>query len=329
MRIRSVILPVLGAFVLLAPQAASPQVLEKLWQTLKPPPLFGVKAPPQGAPQATAEQQAAAAAAPAAPTAPPVIPTVGAGWIAPDPENTWVIDTSKGQIIVELSKTIAPAYVDRIKVLARAGFYDGRKFFRVIEGFMAQTGDPDENGEGGSALPDLKGEFSFRRTTSMPFSPVPSKDGYTGFIGTVAVRTAPDAQAAFTADRSVAATSLFCPGVLGMARATEPDTANSQFFFMREAYPTLNGQYTVFGRVLAGLSVVRSIKVGEPPVEPMDVMVKTRIMADIPEAERPKILVMDTSAKPFRDYVTAWAASQGANADICKLTVPVALQPSA
>lgn len=325
MRTRSVILAAFGLGLLLAPQAASPQVLEKLWQTFKPPPLFGVKAPP-GQPAAEAAAQTPAAA-PAVPGAPPAMPTPGEGWAPPDPENTWVIDTSKGQIIVELSQKIAPAYVERIKILTRAGFYDGRKFFRVIDGFMNQTGDPDENGEGGSALPDLKGEFSFRRQIASPFTPVPSKDGYTGFIGTVAVKTAPDAQAAFTADRSVAATGMFCPGVLGMARASEPDTANSQFFMMREAYPSLNGNYTVFGRVIVGLNVVRSIKVGEPPSEPMDVMIKTRIMADIPAAERPKILVMDTSAKPFRDYAAAWAASEGAGADICKLTVPVALLP--
>jgi peptidylprolyl isomerase len=324
MKIRSVILAAIGASLLLGPQPASPQVLEKLWQTFKPPPFRGVKSGPAVAAPGVATDQPGT---PAVPTGPLVIPTPGPGWISPDPENTLVVDTSKGQIIVELSQLIAPAYVERIKILTRAGFYDGRKFFRVIDGFMDQTGDPDENGEGGSALPDLKGEFTFHRRPSMPFTPVPSKDGYTGFVGTVAVRTQPDAQAAFTADGSVSATAMFCPGTLGMARATEPDSANSQFFFMREAYPTLNGNYTVFGRVLSGQNVVRSIKVGEPPAEPMDVMTKVRIMADIPAEERPKILVMDTNAQPFRDYANAWRATQGVGPDVCKLPIPVALQP--
>ena len=322
MKRRDIIISAGLAAVILLPGAAQPQVLQKLWDTFKPPP-FRIGELPAAEP-ATAPGETGA---PAAPSAPPVAPSEpGSGWIALDPENLWVIETTKGVIIAELSPQIAPAYVARVKQLTRAGFYDGRKFFRVIDEFMAQTGDPQENGEGGSAMPDLKGEFSFKRTIATPFSAVATKDGHTGFIGTVPVRSQPDAQMMFTADGSVPANGMFCQGVLGMARAEEPDTANSQFFLMRQPYPSLNDKYTVFGRVVIGLDIVRAIKEGEPPTEPMDRMTRVRVMSDIPAEQRTRFLVMDTNAQPFRAYAENWRAGQGAAADICKLNIPVALQ---
>ena len=305
---------------------ASSQGLGKLLQALKPPP-FNTPIKKSATPAADQAAAAQAAAAPAPPPPPPpAVPRPGPGWISPDPENTWVIDTTKGQIIAELDPVLAPATVERIRVLTRAGFYDNRKFFRVIDDFMAQTGDPDNDGEGGSALPDLHGEFSIRRRMGMPFSPLPTKIGFTGFVGSVPVMSQPDAQMAITADGAVSTHGMFCPGVLGMARGNEPNSANSQFFLMRQNYPSLDGGYTAFGRVLTGLDVVRTIKVGEPPSEPMDVVVKARMLADIPPAERPKIQVMDTRSTEFYTYSLAWSASQGDKADICKLDIPAVVQ---
>jgi len=77
-----------------------------------------------------------------------------------DPENTLIMETTKGRVVIELRPDLAPGHVERIKTLARQGFYDGIAFHRVIEGFMAQTGCPQGTGTGGSDLPDLKAEFN-------------------------------------------------------------------------------------------------------------------------------------------------------------------------
>ena len=92
-----------------------------------------------------------------------------ADWRTPAPETILVIDTNKGRVLVELIPEVAPNHVARLQELTRAGVYDGRTFFRVIDRFMAQTGDPTNTGEGGSDKPNLKAEFTFRRTAETPF----------------------------------------------------------------------------------------------------------------------------------------------------------------
>ena len=163
-----------------------------------------------------------------------------------DPENTLVIELKDGaRVVVEMLPDVAPKHVERVKALARAGEYDNVAFHRVIDGFMAQTGDVangdmenDFNirraGTGGSKHPDLPAEFS-----KLPF------------------------------DR----------GVLGMARSQSPNSANSQFFIMLKDGHFLNGQYTVWGRVTEGMAHVDAITRGEPPSDP-DRMVRVRVAAD-------------------------------------------------
>ena len=132
---------------------------------------------------------------------------------------------ANGTVVIELRDDLAPGHVARIVSLAKDGAYDGVAFHRVIEGFMAQTGDVEfgkgadlsRAGMGGSKLPDLKAEFS----------------------------TAP-----------------FERGVVGMARSSSPNSANSQFFIMFAPAPHLNGQYTVVGQVVSGMEVVDTIKRG-------------------------------------------------------------------
>ena len=154
----------------------------------------------------------------------------------------------KGTIEIELLPDVAPEHVARIEALARAGAYDGVVFHRVIEGFMAQTGDVEfgkkgsatiaRAGMGGSDMPDLKAEFS-----DIPFE----------------------------------------RGTVGMARSMDPDSANSQFFIMFAPAPSLDGQYTVVGKVIAGQDVVDSIRRGEGPngeVGDPDWMAKVTVQAD-------------------------------------------------
>lgn len=267
------------------------------------------------------------AAAPAVAQAP--APTA-ADWRTPDPENVLVVDTNKGRIIVELEPRVAPNHVERYRTLARRGFYDGLTFFRVLEGFMDQTGDPKNDGTGGSELPDMQIEIPFRRGGDVKFTmagkvpadmTVPSATEL-GFIGVMPVRSAPSMQMMIAADGKAPAWGLFCAGSLGAARSGDPHSANSQFFFMRDAYPSLDASYTAFGRVIAGQEVVRAIKVGEPVAAPQDVMKKVRVLADIPVAERPKIQVMDTSGPAFRAKI-AEAAAGAAVVNVCAIDIPV------
>jgi cyclophilin family peptidyl-prolyl cis-trans isomerase len=165
-----------------------------------------------------------------------------------DPENTIIIELKDGPVVIELLPDVAPKHVERIKELARAGKYDNVAFHRVIEGFMAQTGDVEngnmENnfnirraGTGGSDLPDLPAEFS-----GVPH------------------------------DR----------GTLGAARSSNPNSANSQFFINFKDNHFLNRQYTVYGRVISGMENVDRIMRGEPPQSP-DRMIRMRVAADLPE----------------------------------------------
>jgi cyclophilin family peptidyl-prolyl cis-trans isomerase len=151
-----------------------------------------------------------------------------------DPENTLIVEIPHGRVVIKLLPDVAPGHVARIKELAREGFYDGTPFHRVIDGFMAQGGDPTGTGTGGSKKPNLKAEFS----------DVPHKRG-----------------------------------TASMARAMNPDSANSQFFICFEDCPFLDGQYTVWGEVVEGMDAVDKIKRGEPVQNP-DRMSKMAVMAD-------------------------------------------------
>jgi cyclophilin family peptidyl-prolyl cis-trans isomerase len=154
--------------------------------------------------------------------------------MAATPEDTLILETTKGDVTIALRPDLAPKHVERIKALARQGFYDGVAFHRVIEGFMAQTGCPHGTGTGGSDLGNLPAEFN-----SEPH-----------------VR-----------------------GVCSMARASSPNSANSQFFICFTDARFLDKQYTVWGKVTLGMENVDNIKRGEPVRDP-DRIVKARIAAD-------------------------------------------------
>ena len=255
----------------------------------------------------------------------PPMPIGEADWRTVAPENLLVIDTTKGRVLVEMEPRAAPGHVARITQLADRGFFDGQKWHRVIPGFMAQTGDPLGTGEGGSDLPDLAGEFSFRRGRD-GFGLVPNAGGgVRGWLGSLPIETQPDAQMFVTADMKVPASGLFCPGVLGMARSQSPDSANSQFFLMTGTNPNLNGSYTAFGRVVVGLDVVKALNAGSSAnngaVANPDIMTRARIAASIPPAERPAVRVLDPRTAPFAARVQTLRESRGLNFNICDIPV--------
>jgi peptidylprolyl isomerase len=159
-----------------------------------------------------------------------------------DPENTLVIELKTGKVSIALRPDLAPKHVERVKKLARDGFYNGITFHRVIPGFMAQTGDPTGTGRGGSKLGNVPAEF-----TPTPFE----------------------------------------RGTVGAARTNDPNTADSQFFICFTHAPSLNGQYTVWGKVVDGMQFVDQIAKGEPPPNP-DKMLKVYILADANKAPAAK-----------------------------------------
>lgn len=246
-----------------------------------------------------------------------------AEWRTVSPENLLVIDTSKGRVLVELEPRAAPNHIERIRTLTNQGFYNGLKFHRVIPNFMAQTGDPEGTGAGGSELPDVKGEFTFRRGRDSGFAAVEnSGPGVRGIMGSLPVVTQPDAQMFVTADFKVGAGGLFCPGVAGMARAGSPDSAKSQFFLMTGQNDNLNGGYTTFGRVVQGLEVVKSLKAGDDASDgavgaDADTMTKVQLASALPEGQRPTVRVAVPGSEPFNAAVEAARTARGAQFGIC------------
>jgi peptidylprolyl isomerase len=258
-----------------------------------------------------------------APAAAPSTTPTAADFRAVDPDNMLVVDTNKGRIIVELYPFAAPNHVAQIKTLAKQHFYDGLTFFRVIDDFMDQTGDPTNKGDGDSKLPNLKAEFTFRRGADLPFVPVAKPDdGVVGFIDALPVTGQPDDLMPMTADGKVVAWPLYCSGVMGMARNNDPDSANSQFFFMRGPYPSLEKKYTAWGRVILGEDVVREIKTGEPPTDPQDKMITLRLGSDMAPADRPKVYVLDTKSAVFKAIVDKARADKGADLSACDIDIP-------
>ena len=158
--------------------------------------------------------------------------------MAADLENTLYMDVPAGRVVIEMRPDLAPATVAQIKALVRQGFYDGIVFHRVIDGFMAQTGDPKGNGSGGSGQ-NIKAEFTQN--------------------------------------------AHFQRGTVGLARANDPDSGDSQFFICFKPAPFLDGKYTIFGQVVSGMEAIDAIKKGDPSsgaVKVPDRIVRMQVAAD-------------------------------------------------
>jgi peptidylprolyl isomerase len=270
-----------------------------------------------------APRKARPAAKPAAAAKPAPTGPAAADWRTPNPEDVLVIDTNKGRILVEMLPEVAPNHVARVRELAREKFYDGQTFFRVIENFMDQTGDPQNNGMGGSTKPDLMAEFRFRRGADGMVMAADQGVAEIGFIKSLPVKSQSSMLMPMTADGKVSAWALYCPGVAAMARAAEEDSANSQFFLMRAGYPSLEQRYTAWGRVIAGQDVVTAIKVGEPVAPPQDRMDKVRVLADIPPAERPQVRVIEPKSAWFKSEIESVRTAKGADFSACDVRIPV------
>jgi peptidylprolyl isomerase len=269
---------------------------------------------------AAALAQAATAQAPS-PAAP--APAGASDWRPLDPDNTVVVDTARGRFVVELRPEIAPGHVARIKALTRQGYYNGSQFYRVLKGFMAQTGDKGDK-RYRSELPNLKAEFDFALTPATPYAGFgASALGDLGFIGATPVVIDADPARPAGSPTSGRGYALFCPGTAAFAHGASPDSANSQIFFMRGVGgPTLERKFTAWGRVIHGQAVIEAIRDGEPPADP-DRIARMRVLADIPAADRPRLQVMDTRGPAFAALLQQALAAKGPNASLCDVTVPV------
>jgi peptidylprolyl isomerase len=240
-------------------------------------------------------------------------------WLRLDPANTLVVETTKGRIVVAMRPEFAPQAVERIKRLAREGVYDGLLFHRVIEGFVDQTGNPNNKDGGTSAYPDLPAEFSFRLPeAARPEVVIRRADGVEGFVGASPFAGVSAAEQALGSDHRLRAWGAYCAGTAGMGRQAGVDTANSEIFFMRAPARRLDHDYAVWGQVVQGLDVVRAINVGEPPQAP-DRMLKVRVAADLAPGERPSIEVLNPSGAAFRARLTEMRARKGAALTVCDL----------
>ena len=247
-------------------------------------------------------------------------------WRPLDPENLLVIDTTKGRILVEMAPAMAPQGVARVKLLAREGVYDGLQFHRVIEGFVNQTGNPNNRDGGVSKHPDLPLEATFKLKMAGYRAVVAPSDGTAGFLGAVPIATVSGQEALRSKDGTLRAWGAYCPGVAGMGRQEAQNTGNSEIFFMRGSSRRLDRDYTVWGRIVVGRDVNSLIAIGEPPATP-DLMLKVRVAADIPEAQRPRLSIMRDDSPAFRTLVRQVRIAKGAEFSICDLEVPVRVEP--
>lgn len=231
-------------------------------------------------------------------------------WRAADPENILIFDTTAGEVVIEMFPDVAPAHAEQFRAIVRSGDYDGTSFHRVISGFMAQGGDIFALKGRESGLPDIAGEFTFRRDpAAMPFDalgePDIARDGYhLGFP----IRTQASWISEMSSDGLVESYIPHCPSVVSTARTSDPDSANSQFFLMRGRAEHLDRAYTAWGRVVSGQDAVFDIKVGEPPAAP-DVLRRAIVAADLPDAERPMVYVMRTDGPAAQTMLAERAVS--------------------
>jgi peptidylprolyl isomerase len=256
-----------------------------------------------------------------------------ANWRKVDPENLLVLTIKRQEVLIELRPDFAPAHVAQIRKIAREGHYDQLPFHRVIDDFMAQGGEVSAVYQLPNPYPNLKGEFTFRRKPDV--KPVQwigaGMGGQLGYLDGFIVSGQPDTVADLVADGAVRTYALHCPGVTSMARTTDPNSADTQFFLMRQANDMLDQTYTVWGRALTGLDVIRGIKAGPEetdgrmPPAAADKLSKAVIAADLPEATRPTVYVQRTDGPLFAPTVERLRAESFENA--CYLPpVPVVVE---
>lgn len=269
-------------------------------------------------------------------------------------DHLLVIQTSKGNILVAMTPDFAPAHVTRMQELARARFYDGLIFHRVIDDFMAQGGSPELSGQRRPEYTNLMAEFTNR--LAIGFTPIsvgeirngrltigereftsingdsrsirdafPVSGGDLSIIDGYVVFHEPAGRAALSADGKVMANIQHCPGVASMARTDDPNSASTQFFLMRGPAPWLDRQYSAWGRVIAGQEIVMNLAVSETDehaeaIDYPDRIYSVRLASDIGEERRPRAYWPPVDRDAIANAALAAATTtQGFDFNVCPL----------
>jgi peptidylprolyl isomerase len=247
-----------------------------------------------------------------------------ANWRKVDPENLLQFTIKRQPVLIELRPDFAPVHVAQIRKITRDGNYNALPFHRVIDDFMAQGGEVSAIYMLPQPYPEMKGEFTFRRDPVK--APVQWIGGDTtdkfGYLDGFLVQGKPDVLAAMNADKRTETWALHCAGVTSMARTNDPNSADTQFFLMRQArsgtmdeFGGLDKTYTVWGRALVGLDVIRAIKAGPDETDgrlsggAADKLGNAQMVADMVERKRPSVYVQRTDGPAFAETLKTLAAN--------------------
>lgn len=249
-------------------------------------------------------------------------------WRKLDPELTLYIQLERGRVIVALSSKLAQDHVANIKKLARAGFYDGLSFYRVIDGFVAQGGDILETR--GPDQKTLAAQFDEPTVKDFTYYKWEDADGYApqaGFAESLPIGFDPKTKRAW---------HLHCTGAIAMAREEAPDTASTEFYVALQPQRYLDRNLTVFGRVVDGMHLLQALRRVQPAAEPStkddlgEKILSIRVAADVPAGERTMLDILDSDRPAFDAFVEArrnrpeaFFSFRPNFIDICQLPVPV------
>ena len=254
-------------------------------------------------------------------------------WREVDAENLVVMDLAAGRVLIELAPQFAPHHADRFRALVRSRFYDGKTFYRVIDGFVAQGGIGEGDDKKLPEWPSLKAEFDRNIGIDVEFTALGSPDLFADKVGHV------DGFPTGQSKPGKRMWLLHCPGALAMARDNDPNTGGTEFYVpIGHAPRRLDRNLTVFGRILDGMQYLQKLNRGDPKVDSgviqdvtkRDPIVRVQMASDIPEVERPRLQVMDTTSKAFEDYKAQrrnpapdFYKRVSPNLDICAFNAPV------
>lgn len=257
-------------------------------------------------------------------------------WRTVEAESLLKISTSEGVIWVELADAFAPAHTARMRELARQDWFDYKVWHRVLDGFMAQGGGALDNPSIAAPTQPLQAEFTMRRdpaeveVTEIQERMINPRSNRSrtqaGFWNGFPAATQPAAAAAIMGDGRVDSWLIHCDGAAAMARTSDPNSGNAQFYIVRGDAEHLNAEYTVWGKVRAGHDVTYALNEGtlgqDRGFQPSFIE-DVEVVSDLPEGERPTIEVIDTGSQAFADYLAALEAASGEAPDVCEVDVPV------
>ena len=250
-----------------------------------------------------------------------------ADWRAIPADETLLIELESGTVTIALSPAMAPKHVEQLRKLTRAGFYDGLSFYRVIDGFVAQGGDPFGDKDIGKAKKQLKAEFE-AAGDDIAFAAIKDVDGFATKVGYI------DGMPAGYDEQTGTYWLLHCAGAFAFGRNEAADTASTEFYIAIQPQRFLDRNLTVFGNVIDGMEHVQLLRrVAPPETKDDDVgeeIIRMRMASDLPEAERPQWEILDSARPVFaaltearRNRAEKFFIYNADHLDICREPLPV------